>query len=428
MLPLRKKGDLSAKITLALLADSPNPQIRDILEQELYRDQCKENGRAVPIFSKEAVQEQMPRIIEEKAQILDSSPKATGVVPPSSPTINPKPPVVAKHGITLYTPKSYRTCSTYCICGMGIDYPDSISGLSVPCPSCGRAIQIPGQRKQTYRISDKSSFSYPHGAISFLDQKSKNYISSPQMFLPLIKKIYQKRKKIDLITVFLTISLSAGILFPLGVIETFSFLHIAILLAGILLAFIAHKFIVYDIVRDLLPLLKYQHNTQALHGFKDFLSCFLDTLQKIGVHERQDKSCGVYGYKKQTLGSTQKILSYRFGENAQMLLFSDLAIFLYNGEFQITGLYSIDFNVTENMNISSRVTDYTYYWLHQRRDGGPDRRYKQNYQIKTPCRYGLTTNISYDYKLIVDGICFEGNSADISLLNKIISQWNNSSF
>ena len=32
------------------------------------------------------------------------------------------------------------------------------------------------------------------------------------------------------------------------------------------------------------------------------------------------------------------------------------------------------------------------------------------------------------YKLTVDGICFEGNSSDVSLLNKIITQWNNSSF
>jgi hypothetical protein len=33
---------------------------------------------------------------------------------------------------------------------------------------------------------------------------------------------------------------------------------------------------------------------------------------------------------------------------------------------------------------SLRSTVYDYHWLHERVDGGPDRRYKHNYQIRVP--------------------------------------------
>lgn len=307
-----------------------------------------------------------------------------------------------------------------------------MDGLSVPCPSCGHTIHIPGQSKPTYAARDKSSFSFIHGILSFQDKKNNNSISSPQVFLPLIKESYQKRKTLDLLAVFLIISLSIGSLFVLPSRNVFP--HLCILIAGFFFLVIAHKLIRFDIVRDLFPLLSFQSNIPTLSGFSDFLSLFLDTLKSISIHDKHKQQNGIHRYEKSILSQTKKIYSYQFGEKTQILLFPDQALLLYNGEFQIVGLYSIELIITENMFYSSHTTDYAYRWCYERKDGGPDRRYKCNYQTRKQCRPGsvpvqlFSTSFSYNYKLIVDGICFEGNSSDVSLLNKIIFQWNNTWF
>ena len=355
----------------------------------------------------------------------------------------PKYPFVPKNGLKPYTQKKYGVCSTHltCACGQDIDYFESMSGLSVHCPSCRRNIQFPGQKVSIYTAKDQSSFSSPNGVLSFLDNKNNKHIYSVQDFMPLIEKTYQKRKTIDFLVAASIISVA--IVGLVWVNQNLVLLHFVILLAGIILPIVSHKLIAYDIVRDLFPLLHYQQSPQTLHVFEDFLSFFLDSIKTFSVHEQQNTQNRFRGYKKQILNSANAsggenvktmILSYQFGSKIQLLLFPDQAIIFCYGSFQIIGLRSIELNITERILFSSKATDYAYYWYHERKDGGPDRRYKYNFQTQKPCRYGsipvqlFSTVSSYNYKLTIDGNCFEGNNTNESQVNPIISRWNNTSF
>ena len=339
-------------------------------------------------------------------------------------------PLITKHGINQYQRTSYGTYSIRCTCGIIIDYPDLMSGLSVSCPACGRTVNIPGQKKQTFTTSDKSSLTHFQRGLWYYDKKFyKNYVQAPIVFLEQINKSYNKCTVIDYLIVISIMTLSVCSFFLLKNFNMHPLLYIFVLTIGSALSYAAHKLIKYDVTRDLFPLLKYQSNDSTSYAFEDFISFCLDSMRKISVYDMLDKKSPEQEYKKKALSSNPKILSYQFGGNTQMLLFPDQALILYNGKFRLAGFRSIDLRIMEEIGYSSRITDYSYHWLHQRRDGGPDRRYKENYQIKSPCRYGFDLSYSYHCKLIVDGIiCFEGNHDNASLLNKIIAQWNNASF
>lgn len=94
----------------------------------------------------------------------------------------------------------------------------------------------------------------------------------------------------------------------------------------------------------------------------------------------------------------------------------------------IIGINSIELSISENISFSSQLAQFTERWRYQRLNGEPDMRYKDNYRITQPANCEYHADISYTYRLVVDGIYFTATSSDEALVNKIVSKWNNASF
>lgn len=187
---------------------------------------------------------------------------------------------------------------------------------------------------------------------------------------------------------------------------------------------------------------RYTHNTNPADHFMKFIANSFDLYQTFierfkfpqGYILSQSKhfvllknifSCGFEFQECTGIKILKDAIVVNIGLKRKTVFFADFVIHCNGREIKAFPIKKFTLCIREATTTQKKIIGYTKQWLHTRADGGRDRRYTYNPEIKTPRAYQLTCEVMCLLTLCFDSVKLEAKrKGDVTQLKNIISEWN----
>ncbi len=324
-----------------------------------------------------------------------------------------------------------HSCSrTHCLkCGIPLSFDHDLSGQQFLCPACNHRQAFPGGTPKLYNSYVSEIISANKTGYWARKKQGGPVAQHPAEIIQYLENAIRFKS----IIISLSVTgiccgcgcLSAGYGMLANNSNSGQGIGIIWMLVAISLSFTVWKFLSFNLYRNVAHLFSYEPGCH-LHHIHQPLIQILRTGNLVNFIDKSGatRSCTVSEKKYSDMKKNNVEAVFRLSHGIQILVFPDLILLKSKGRIRFLGSKEVNISIGEKISYTAKVTDYIYRWLHQRKDGGPDRRYNYNPQQAIPAEYGLDAHSTYEVHLQVDKCSFICEVNDTTAAQRIINIWN----